>query len=252
MGQPQTLQPSLSVIIPCYNESHRLGRSLELVRAYAERSNRAVEVIVVDDGSNDGTADLARGFPAAPMVLRVLVSQANRGKGYSVRMGMQQATGEVLLMCDADMSTPIDEVEKLLAQLVAGADVAIGSRDMPDSRLDPPQGPLRRLLNGAFRLVRRSILLPDIRDSQCGFKAFKRQAADHIFARQTADGFAFDCEVLGLARALGCEIREVGVIWRNDPRSTLKVWRDGPRMLLELLRIRRRLRQFSPTSTREP
>jgi dolichyl-phosphate beta-glucosyltransferase len=237
----------LSIIIPAYNESHRLGRSLESVQRYAQgRAELEIEVLVVDDGSTDGTAQTAASHDAPPLKVRVLVNETNRGKGYSVRRGMLEAAGDVLLMCDADMSTPIEEVAKLLAVLGTEADtlgVVIGSRDVAGAVLDPPQGPLRRLIHWGFRLIRRRIMLPDILDSQCGFKLFTRQAARRIFAREITDGFAFDCEVLALARAMGYDIREVGLVWRNDPRSAVRLFRAAPAMLRDLLRIRRRLRR---------
>lgn len=248
----------LSVVIPAYNESHRLGGSLRSIRHYAQERWRggAIEVIVVDDGSTDSTAEVVRRFEQGPLELKLLVSDSNRGKGHSVRRGMLEATGDVLLMCDADLSTPIEEIEKMLplfdpgvgpgAEAEArpgGPGVVIGSRAMPGAVLDPPQGPLRHLIHHAFRAIRRRIMLPDILDTQCGFKAFTRQAAREIFPLQRAAGYAFDCEVLGLASALGLGIREVGVVWRNDPRSAVRLFRDGPAVLWSLLKIRRRLKK---------
>ena len=243
----------LSVIVPAYNESHRLGPSLASLRDYAAAQPHLwMEVIVVDDGSGDDTAAVARAFEARPAQLRVLVNHSNRGKGYSVRRGMLDAAGDVLLMCDADMSTPITEVEKLLPLLTDNVGVVIGSRDVPGAVLDPPQGPLRRLIHWGFRLVRRRILLPDILDSQCGFKLFTRRAARKIFPLQTAEGYAFDCEVLGLARAMGYGVCEAGVVWRNDPRSSVRLFRAAPAVLWSLVKIRRRLRREFGATGREP
>lgn len=233
-----TGQVSLSIVIPAYNEASRLGRTLERIREYAIAMDWRCEVILVDDGSQDGTADLVRGFAAGPMALQLLVNPGNRGKGYSVRRGMLAAAGESVLMCDADLSTPIEEVGKLLYWLGQGYEVAIGSRDMPDSILSPPQPLSRRILGTLMRAVRRRIVLPRLSDTQCGFKCFTRQAAQQIFASQTIDGFAFDCEVLALADGLGYRIREVGVMWCDDRDSRVRPLQDGWHVLVSLLRIR--------------
>lgn len=231
----------ISVIVPAYNERRRLPQSLQAIRAYAERSGRTIEVVVVDDGSTDGTADLAAEHAADPLAVRVLRNDGNRGKGYSVRRGMIEAGGDVLLLSDADLSTPIEELDKLLPWMDAGYEVVIGSRAMAESVLDPPQPFFRRLLGRTFGKVRRAIILPDIWDTQCGFKLFRRDAAHAVFPEQQADGFAFDCEVLGLARKMGYRIREVGVTWRDDRDSKVRPVRDSLAILLSLLRIRRRL-----------
>lgn len=241
--------PVLSIVVPAYNETRRVGRSLEKIREYAIQTNAPCELIVVDDGSRDGTVELVRRFAAerassdAARMLRVqlLENASNQGKGYSVRRGMLAASGDMLLMSDADLSAPIEEVEKLRPWLAQGYDVAIGSRHMPESVVDPPRPFLRRLMDKMFRAARRRLLLPDIRDTQCGFKLFTRRAAREIFARQTEDGFAFDCEVLALAQQLGFRVREVGVRWSDARESRVRPLRDAPAMLWSLRRIRRRL-----------
>jgi dolichyl-phosphate beta-glucosyltransferase len=159
-----------------------------------------------------------------------------------------EATGEAVLMSDADLSTPIQEVEKLLPWLVQGFDVVIASRDMPDSVLDPPQPWRRRTLAKVFRALRQRLMLPDIRDTQCGFKLFRRAAAQRVFSQETEPGWAFDCEVLGLARLMGCRIKEVGVLWRNDPDTRVRTIPDGWRMLVSLCRIARKLRRLAAAS----
>ena len=155
---------------------------------------------------------------------------------------MLAAAGTHLLMSDADLSTPIGEVVKLCDWLERGYDVVIGSRDRPESRLDPPQPWRRRLPAWAFRALRRRLLLPELRDTQCGFKLFRREAAREVFARQTVDGWLFDCEVLALADRLGYRIKEVGVTWRHHPHSRVSVWRTMFTALPTLLAIRRRVR----------
>ena len=244
-GEP--LRPELSIIVPAYNEARCIATTLARIRSYAVDRNRRCEVIVVDDGSADGTSDIVRRFAAEPLVLRLLVSPANRGKGHAVREGTLAATAELALMCDADLSTPIEELEKLLSWLERGYDVVIGSRDMPESLLDPPQPRLRRWLAWGFRAIRRRLLLPELRDTQCGFKLFRGGAARDVFSRQTVDGWLFDCEVLGLADRLGYRIKEVGVVWGNNPDSRVKPVREALLAVPTLLAIRRRLAKVSKT-----
>ena len=239
--RPGGVRPALSVIVPAFNEARRIARTLARIRAHVTKTGQRCEFIVVDDGSRDGTADVVRACARAARNVRLIVNSRNRGKGYSVRQGMLVATGDVLLMCDADLSTPIEEIEKLLPCVAGGDDVVIGSRDLPESRLDPPQPGMRRWMAGVFRAIRRCVLLTRLRDTQCGFKLFRRDAAREIFARQRIDGWLFDCEVLGIADRLGYRIREVGVVWRDDPDSRVNPWRELIWTLPTLLLIRLRL-----------
>lgn len=242
--------PTLSIVIPAYNEAGRLGRTLERIRDYAATAGQTWELILVDDGSRDGTAEVARGFMKPPLILQLLVNDANRGKGHSVRRGMLAATGDPVLMCDADLSAPIEQLATLRPWLDEGYDVVIGSRDMPDSRLDPPQPPVRRWLAWGLRAIRQRLLLPHVRDTQCGFKLFRRAVAAAIFARQTEDGWLFDCEVLALADRLGYRIKEVGITWRNDPDSRVRVLPETLRALPTLLAIRRRISRLAAPRSR--
>ncbi len=237
--------PFLSIIIPAYNESRRLPKTLETIRTYLSQcrlsplKDRFAEVIVVDDGSTDGTPSVASSFHDQFPYLRVFSYRPNRGKGHAVKTGMLAAKGQYLLFTDADLSTPVGEVEKLLSAVTSGPfAIAIGSRALPGSELIVRQPVLREWMGRAFNLAVQLLALPGIWDSQCGFKLFSRDAAHRVFSLQRLNGFAFDVEVLFIARRLGFKIAEVPVVWRNDPETKVRAFRDGIRMLADVLRIR--------------
>ncbi|MBW7904419.1 MAG: glycosyltransferase family 2 protein [Phycisphaerae bacterium] len=244
--KPETPPPWLSIVVPAYNERLRLGATLEHLRAYARACGDRVEVLVVDDGSLDGTAELAAHFDAAPLALSVLRSDRNLGKGAAVRRGMLAARGGLRLMFDADASAQMDQLDRLLAALERGADIAIGSRDLPGSVLEPPQPLLRRMAAWALRGVRRRLLLPELRDTQCGFKLFRAAAAESVFALQRETGWLFDCEVLALAARLGLRVDEVAIRWRHRAGSRVKTVPAALTALATLLRIRRRVAAVAP------
>ena len=227
----------LSVIIPAYNEAQRIGNTLRAIHAYLQRQPYSAEIIVVDDGSQDGTASLVRAFDTRPPIC-MLQNDRNRGKGFSVRQGFLHARGEYLLFSDADLSTPIEEVERLLAALHESCDIAIGSRALPGSRVEVHQPWYRENMGRLFNLFVQALAVPGIHDTQCGFKCFGREAALAICQRMTTERFGFDVEMLYLARRLGYRVREVPVVWRNSPQSRVRVWRDSISMINELLRIR--------------
>jgi dolichyl-phosphate beta-glucosyltransferase len=231
-------QPDLSVIIPAYNEAARIPETLRRVGDFLDDRGGLCEVIVVDDGSADGTAEAAaRARPDDPR-LRVLPLGKNQGKGAAVRAGMQAAAGERLLFSDADLSTPIEDLRLLEAVLAGGADVAIGSRALEDSRVEVRQPWYRQTMGKTFNLFVQLLALPGIRDSQCGFKLFRREAARRVFRAQRLPGFSFDVEILFLARKLGYRVEEVPVRWINSPASRVHPVLDSARMLRDLFRIR--------------
>jgi dolichyl-phosphate beta-glucosyltransferase len=233
------LEPvTYSIILPAYNESARIGGTLNRILAHAVQCGWNVEVIVVNDGSTDETAEIVRARAAEHSTLRLLENPGNRGKGYSVRNGMLRARGDILLFSDADLSSPIEEADKLFAAIAQGADIAIGSRWL-DRRLQIRKQPaLRRLLGRIFNLALRLILGLQFKDTQCGFKAFTRRSAQAIFPLQRIERWGFDPELLYLAKKLGFVVREVPVAWSHREGTRIHPLRDGIRMFTELLRVR--------------
>ena len=228
----------LSVVIPAFEEARRLGPTLNQVRAYLDDQPYVSEVVVVIDGGRDGTLGLVRDLATEWPALTVHHSEVNRGKGHAVRLGMLASRGWYLLFSDADLSTPIAEVERLIAALEAGGDVAIGSRALADSDVRVRQAWWRQSMGRAFNRFVRLVALPGFRDTQCGFKCFRRDAACRIFARQRMSRFSFDVELLWIARKLGYRVVEVPVTWVNDPSSRVHPLRDSCQMLLDLVRLR--------------
>ena len=230
--------PYLSVVIPAYNEEKRILPTLDRIRGYLELQVYFGDVIVVDDGSTDRTARLIEERAAAWPSLTLIRNGRNRGKGYSVRNGFESAKGQILLFSDADLSTPIEEIDKLLAAIRSGADVAIGSRALEKSDVRIHQPWYRELMGKTFNRIVRCIAVPGIHDTQCGFKAFTRKAAEAIIGRQRLCGFSFDVEMLFIARRKGFSIREIPVVWMNEPNSRVRAIADSLKMLGDLIRIR--------------
>jgi len=247
------LRPALSVVIPAFNEERRLGATLRRVAEYCRSCGLTPEIVLVDDGSRDATAAVAREFIALYDGAAVLlVNHRNRGKGYSVRRGILAARGERVLVSDADLSTPIEEVHTLLErQEQDGAELVIGSRALPGSRLEVRQPALREWLGKAFNVAVRGLTGLAYRDTQCGFKLMMRDAVLPVVRSLRVDGFAFDVELLWRARRAGLEVVEHPVRWRNSRRSSVGLLTDAPRMLWDLLRLRWRLEQ-EPSSAVQP
>lgn len=227
-----------SIVLPAYNEGARIGATLQKILNFAAVCGWSLEVIVVNDGSTDNTAELVRQHAIHNPMLRLVENPGNRGKGYSVRNGMLHAQGDTLIFSDADLSSPIEEASKLIFALEDGADIAIGSRWL-EPELQTTRQPLRRQIFGRmFNLALRLILGLHFKDTQCGFKAFSRQAVEAIFPLQKIERWGFDPEILFLAKTLGFKVKEVPVAWAHREGGGINPVRDGIRMLGEMLRIR--------------
>jgi dolichyl-phosphate beta-glucosyltransferase len=232
------LDPTYSIVVPAYNESARLGASLEKILSYIAQQKWPAEVIVVNDGSSDDTAEIVRRLAKNNLTLRLVENPGNRGKGYSVRNGMLQARGRVLVFSDADLSSPIEELPKLLKALNDGAEIAIGSRWL-QAELQTERQPLHRQLFGrVFNLLLRIALGLRFKDTQCGFKAFQQRAAQKIFPLQRIERWGFDPEILFLAGKFGLSVQEVPVAWAHSGGTRIHPLTDGSRMFWEMLRIR--------------
>ncbi len=226
-----------SCVIPAFNEEKRMETTLSKVKAFLCRQPYPSEIIVVDDGSTDATSNLAKKI-LEPFSHQILCNPKNLGKGFAVRRGILAARGEYLLFSDADLSTPIEEWPRFLEKLKEGFDVVIGSRALPDSKVEIHQKILRESMGKTFNRIATLLTFQGIRDSQCGFKGFTRKAGRELFQRQRLNGFSFDAEILFLAQRLGYRILELPVTWRNSPQSRVNLLRDPAAMFLDLLRIR--------------
>jgi dolichyl-phosphate beta-glucosyltransferase len=229
---------SYSIVIPAYNEGKRLAPTLEQVLAYVRQQGWDAEIIVVDDGSRDNTAEIVRSFSERTPQVRLIENPGNRGKGYSVRHGMLKAQGEIIVFSDADLSSPIEEMPKLLQAIEAGADIAIGSRWLRAELQTRRQSLHRQLFGRIFNALNRGILGLRFKDTQCGFKAFTRRAAQTILPLQRIERWGFDPEILFLARKFGFRVEEIPVRWGHAGGTRINPLVDGARMFEEMLRIR--------------
>ena len=227
-----------SIVIPAFNESARIPATLESVVSCIRGRGWDAEVIVVNDGSRDSTAAVVRAFAANAPELRLIDNAVNRGKGASVRAGMLEALGEVVLFTDSDLSSPIEEAERLFAAIAQGADIAIGSRWLETGRQTHRQPLYRQFFGRCFNAVTRAVMGLSFADTQCGLKAFTRAAAQTVFRLQTIERWGFDPEILFIALKRGYRIVEVPVSWAHDERSRISYLKDGMKMLEEILSIR--------------
>lgn len=230
--------PQYSIVIPAYNEAARITGALEAVIDCVRSHKWFAEVVVVDDGSRDETAAIVREFAEKAPEVRLLQNPGNRGKGYSVRHGVLQSFGEVVMFTDADLSAPIDEAEDLFAALADGADIAIGSRWLERTRQTIRQPLYRQFFGRCFNAVTRMIMGLHFADTQCGFKAFTRSAALTVFQLQTIERWGFDPEILFIALKRGYKVVEVPVSWAHDERTRISYLKDGLRMLQDIAIVR--------------
>jgi dolichyl-phosphate beta-glucosyltransferase len=230
--------PQYSIVIPAYNEAARIAGALESVVGCIRSRGWFAEVVVVNDGSRDRTAGIVREFAAHAPEVRLLENPGNRGKGYSVRHGLLESFGEIVMFTDADLSAPIEEAEDLFAALRDGADIAIGSRWLERARQTIRQPLYRQFFGRCFNAVTRAVMGLPYADTQCGFKAFTRTAAQTVFQLETIERWGFDPEILFIARKRGYKVVEVPVSWAHDERTRISYLKDGIRMLQDIAIVR--------------
>jgi dolichyl-phosphate beta-glucosyltransferase len=243
-------RPTVAIVIPAYNEERRLPATLQTLRAFADTENRIAEIIVADDGSRDGTAAVVREVARSDSRVRLVSYCPNAGKGYAVRRGVLEATADQILLSDADLSTPIEEMGKLWRALER-ADVAIGSRALDPSLVKVRQGRLRRRMGQTFNALMRWITGLPYQDTQCGFKLLPHRIAREVFAEAVVDRFAWDVEMLMLIHLRRYSVAEVPVLWFNSRDSRVNILRDSLRMLIDTLSIRARLGKVSVTKSHQ-
>jgi glycosyltransferase involved in cell wall biosynthesis len=235
------LQPFLSIIIPAHNEEHRLSESLQMVLNFLQKQPYQAEIIVVENGSHDRTAEIAQSFAARYDNLH-LKREAQAGKGLAVRRGMLEAKGDYRFICDADLSMPIEEINRFLPPILTNFDIAIASREVPGAvRHGEPL--YRHFIGRIFNWLVRLIAVPGIHDTQCGFKSFRAEHADDLFRIQQIDGWTFDVEVLFIASQRGYRIVEVPIPWYYNPGSRVRILQDAIKMFVDLIRIRQNWRR---------
>lgn len=235
------LQPELSIVIPAFNEETRLPSTLESLTSYLKENSIHSEILVVVEKSTDKTLEVARSYANKHNQIRVIDNKVQRGKGYAIRCGVLEAKGRIILNMDADLSVPTDHIGKFLSHFAKNPDidVIIANRQHPGSLIEVRQGILREYMGRCFNLLVRLIGLHSLKDTQCGFKAFRRLAAREIYRHQTLDGFACDVEVLLLAQKLEFKTQDLPVRWINSPDSRVKMLSDSLVMLIDILRTQR-------------
>lgn len=232
------MHDSISVVIPAYNEESRIRPTLEKVHAYCADRFGESEIIVVDDGSSDNTSTLVADIAGSLENIHLIACQKNAGKGHAVRKGVLASRGGLVLISDADLSTPLEELERLVPFIHSSYDIVIGSRGLRESRIIERQPWYREGMGRVFNIFVRMIIIRDIKDTQCGFKLFKGDIARDLFSKSCIDGFSFDVEVLYLAKKAGYKIKEAPVQWINSPFSRVELISDPLKMFFELLKVR--------------
>lgn len=232
---------TISIVIPCYDEAGRIGPTLSAVARYLDAGDVPWEVIGVDDGSRDATADVIREAAGGDERIRLVRYAPNRGKGWAVREGFRAARGELVFFTDADLATPIEEVEPFAERAADGFDLLIGSREIEGSRILTPQPARRRLSGWVFRHLVWTLGLSRFRDTQCGFKMMRKSTMVPVLEAMQTAGFAFDVELIARAERAGLKVGELPVTWRDASGSSVRLWPDAARMALDLFRLRRRI-----------
>ncbi|MHB1457004.1 MAG: dolichyl-phosphate beta-glucosyltransferase [Armatimonadota bacterium] len=238
--------PRLIIVIPAYNEAARILDSLTAIGLYIEKQDYTCKALVVDDGSTDSTLSKCRYFAQKHPWMQILSYNHNKGKGHAVRTGIIHSTADYYLICDADLATPIDELDGFWHFIDEGADIVIASRPIQGSHLMKRQPLYREMAGRALNHVIRILAVRDITDTQCGFKLFRGEAAKKIFSKCEINGWSFDIEVLYIAQKLGFNIKEAAVHWYHRPGSKIRFLRDGMRMLRDITRIRKMHRHLKP------
>jgi dolichyl-phosphate beta-glucosyltransferase len=233
----ETKDPFLSVIIPAFNEQRRLPPTLLDAVDFLDSLDKEYEIIVVDDGSRDGTSAVVQKFEKIRSQVRLIRLPKNYGKGHAVRTGALNAHGQFILFADADGSTAIAEVSRLLTAIEEGSEVVIGSRALRSDETEVKALFLRKIIGRVFNRIVNTVLLPGIADTQCGFKLFSRKAANFLFSQQQSDGFSFDIELLFLAKKAGLPVSEIAINWENVPGSKVNLVSDSLRMFLDIFRF---------------
>ncbi|OGD63967.1 hypothetical protein A2215_01355 [Candidatus Berkelbacteria bacterium RIFOXYA2_FULL_43_10] len=233
-------KPHLSIVIPAYKEEKRIHKSLDAIEKFIKTKEYVIEVLVVLDGTPDGTLSAVKKYESRIPNLKIIDRKENKGKGYTVKQGMIEASGEYRLFCDADNSTPIEQVDKLL-YWANKYDLVIGSRYIEGGKLARPQSFPRKMGGRVLNLLIRMLAIPGIKDTQCGFKLFSEKAAKEIFPKQTFDRWSFDIELLAIARRSGYKIKEVGITWYDDPHSLVNPIKDGLRMVKDSWTVRKNI-----------
>jgi dolichyl-phosphate beta-glucosyltransferase len=243
-SNPANSNPAISIVVPAYNEERRLPGTIRDLRSFFGRFG-SVEIIVVIEKSSDRTVELATQAAAGEPYIRIVANDVQRGKGYAVKTGMLQAKGEIVFFMDADLSTPLAEVISFLSEFQANPeiDILIGSRAEAKSQVIKKQSWIRRNFGRGFNRFVRVFGVAGIKDTQCGFKAFRKRAVEPIFSRQTINGFAFDVELLILAQLMNYKFKTIPVRWVNSPDSKVRIWIDPIKMFFDLMRIKRLARR---------
>lgn len=228
----------LSIVIPAYNEESRISETIDHVRDYLNKNFMKFEIIVIDDGSSDGTSSIVNEQCARLTEIKLLRSMKNLGKGYSVKKGVLASEGNIILICDADLSAPIEEIEKLIPYLDNGFDIVIGSRGLRDSEIVIHQPWCREKMGRIFNVFVRALIFDGIKDTQCGFKLFTAESAREIFNKSRMNGFSYDVEILFISMIRGLKIKEVPIRWAHSPDSKIRPLEDSIKTFIELLKIR--------------